>query len=208
MSAAPRQLPRGRHGLTREQVEVDQRLRLFVGMAEAMHEHGYVGTSVADVIRRAGVSRETFYRLYDDKLDCFLAGVDLVAEVLLDRLAGAASASTGDPIDRLERALRAYLRTLVEEPASARLVLVEVHAAGPEAMARRTVLQDRVVAAMADLLGAATPDATFACRVLVSAVSALVAEPLVAGRDDELAALVAPLVAHVRVLHEAGVLGR
>ena len=51
-SIAP-QLPRGRHGLTREQVETDQRLRIFVAMADAMRAQGYVGTPVAEIIKRA-----------------------------------------------------------------------------------------------------------------------------------------------------------
>ena len=61
-------LPKGRHSLTRAQVEQAQRIRLAVAMADAMAERGYVGTPVAAVLERAGVSRETFYRLYDDKL--------------------------------------------------------------------------------------------------------------------------------------------
>ena len=51
-------LPRGRHGLTREEVGTAQRGRLMLAMAEAVADHGYVGTSVAEVIKRAGVSRE------------------------------------------------------------------------------------------------------------------------------------------------------
>ena len=79
-----RRLPRGRHRLSREQVETDQRLRIAAGLVEAMGSEGYVGTSVADIIGRAGVSRETFYRLFDDKQDCFLATFDLVAAITGD----------------------------------------------------------------------------------------------------------------------------
>ena len=50
-----RQLPRGRHSLSREEVAADQRLRLAVAMADAMAELGYVGTPVASVLERAGV---------------------------------------------------------------------------------------------------------------------------------------------------------
>lgn len=205
---APRQLPRGRHGLTREQVETDQRLRLFVGMSEAMHERGYVGTAVADIIARAGVSRETFYRLYDDKLACFLDGLDLVGAVLLDRLGAATAAAGGAPIERLERAIGAYVDALLAEPAAARLVLVEAHAAGPAALARRTAIQERVADALASLLGATGPDGAFACRMLVAAVSALVAEPLVAGDAATLRRLGPKVAAHARLLHDAGVFAR
>ena len=52
-------LPRGRHDLTRGQVEQSQRLRLAVAMAEACVGRGYSDTPVAAVLELAGVSRQT-----------------------------------------------------------------------------------------------------------------------------------------------------
>jgi AcrR family transcriptional regulator len=201
--AETRQLPRGRHGLSREEVETDQRLRIFIGMAAAMGEAGYVGTPVAEIIRRAGVSRETFYQLYDDKLDAFLAAFDLVGEVLLGRLAESLD-GTDDRLARVERAITAYLDTLASEPGYARLFLVEVHAAGPEAMDRRTAIQQRIVDALADLLEARTEAERFTCQVVVAAVGAMVAGPLVTGDSAALRALGPPLVGHLRRLEAAG----
>jgi AcrR family transcriptional regulator len=203
--AAVAQLPRGRHGLTREQVETDQRLRIVVGMAEAMRAKGYVGTPVADIIKRAAVSRETFYQLYRDKLASFLAAFDLVGEILLDRLATALD-GPGEPIDRLERAVDTYLDSLASEPGFARLFLVEVHAAGPEAMARRTVIQGRIVDALVELLDARSAAGRVTCQMLVAAVSAMVTGPLVADDLDGLRALGPPIVDHVRRLQAAGML--
>jgi AcrR family transcriptional regulator len=196
---AVRQLPRGRHGLTRDQVEQDQRLRILVGMAEAMRTNGYVGTSVADVIRRAGVGRETFYQLFDDKLACFLAAFDAVGDLLVGHLAGSLEGD-GTPLDRFDRALTAYLELMASEPAYARLFLVEVYAAGPAAMARRALLQERIIDALADLFDARSAEARFACQVLVAAISALVTGPLVADDLDALRALGPPLRAHARTL--------
>jgi AcrR family transcriptional regulator len=196
---ALRQLPRGRHGLSREHVEVDQRLRIFVGMTEAMAERGYIGTPVADIIKRAGVSRETFYQLYRDKLDAFLAAFDLVGEVLVDRLATALDAP-GEPIDRFERAITAYLDAIAGEPAYARLFLVEVHAAGAEAMARRVAIQQRLVDALVGLLDVRSDQERFACQVVVAAVGSMVTAPLVSGDLDAVRALGPPVVEHVRLL--------
>ena len=69
-------LPRGRHSLSREEVAGSQRERLQRAMAEVMAEKGYALTSVADVLRRARVSRETFYELYSSKEDCFMSVFD------------------------------------------------------------------------------------------------------------------------------------
>jgi len=82
-------LPKGRHSLTRQEVADAQRLRLAIGKADAMREKGYVGTPVAEILKRAGVSRETFYQLYEDKLACFLDALDLIGAVLIGQLATA-----------------------------------------------------------------------------------------------------------------------
>ena len=49
--ARAQQLPRGRHGLTREEVITSQQGRMLAAMADAVAERGYAKTSVSDVIR-------------------------------------------------------------------------------------------------------------------------------------------------------------
>lgn len=204
-------LPRGRHGLSRAEVESSQRLRILLGMAEAMREQGYVDTTVADVLTRAGVSRESFYRLFTSKADCFAAAFDEAAAVLVERIAGATAGRgvggepprPADPLDAAELAITAYLEALAAEPAWARLFLVEVHAAGPDAMSRRFAIQDRFVEALADLLGARTERQRFAAQVVVSAMSAMVTRPLLDGDVEGLRALGPPMVAHLRAVWPA-----
>src|SRR3546814_4248314 len=134
--------------LSREQVETDQRIRMLLAMAEATADKGFVGTSVADVLKRAGVSRETFYQHFSDKQDCFLAAFDAAGELLVAGLAPSL-AESGSPLERFEHAFGAYLDQLPSQPALARLFLVEVSAAGAEAPARRLALHTRIVAALA-----------------------------------------------------------
>jgi AcrR family transcriptional regulator len=200
------QLPKGRHGLSREEVESSQRVRILLGMAEAMRDQGFVDTTVADVIARAGVSRESFYRLFTSKGDCFAAAFDQAAEILLQRIASSGAATSprpADPLDRAEQAITAYLDTLAAEPAWARLFLVEVNAAGPAAMRRRFELQDRFVDALARLLGADDDAGRFAAQVVVAAMSAMVTRPLLDGDLDALRALGPPIVAHLRAIWPA-----
>jgi AcrR family transcriptional regulator len=197
-TVAPR-LPRGRHGLSRDEVERDQRVRILMGMAEAMRAKGYVGTPVAEVIKRAGVSRETFYQLYAGKLECFLAAFDLVGDLLVGHLA-ASLEGAGTPLDRFERALTAYLETMAAEPAYARLFLVEVYAAGPEAMARRAALQQRIVDALVELFGVGDERRRFSCQVLVAAISSMVTGPLVTDDLDAIPALGPRIVEQARAL--------
>ncbi len=186
-------LPRGRHSLSREEVATAQKLRLAVATADAMAEKGYVGTPVADILRRAGVSRQSFYEHYRDKHECFLDALDLAGAVLVAQLGTEAGRRGGSPLERAQRAVDRYLRTIAAEPAFARLYLVEVHAAGPEAVERRAALQAGIVDALAHLLGARGASARFACQAFVAAVASLVAVPLVKGDLDAVLALRRPL---------------
>jgi AcrR family transcriptional regulator len=188
MTTATR-LPRGRHGLSRDEVVRSQRERMLRAMAETMAVQGYARTSVADVLRAAGVSRETFYEQFASKEACFVAAYDAAAAVLLARIPGDGGAGE-DPVEAFDRGIGAYLDSLAAEPAFARLFLVEVWAAGPEALARREQLQAAFVDRLAPALGARD---RFAVEALVAAIAQMVAARLATGDVEGLRALRAPL---------------
>lgn len=193
----PERLPRGRHRLTREQVVQDQRDRILRAMAEAMVVHGYAGTPVAAILRRAGVSRETFYQQFASKEQCFASAYEAAVELLLERIAGVRALTSGRG-ERVERLLGAYLDALADEPAFARVFLVEVYAAGPEALAKRAQLQAGFVDLLGDLLGVEGPRQRFACEALVAAISSMVTARVAAGDLDGLRVLHEPLADLVR----------
>lgn len=211
-------LPRGRHGLSRDEVEATQRLRLAVAMAEVCADVGFAGASVKLVLERAGVSRLTFYELYDNKLDCFLEALDLVGAVLVDQLGAALgdrSSGGGDvagvpavagdgsyarSVDRAVAALDTYLAGLAGNLPFARLFIVEAHAAGVEAMRRRAALQARVADGLAAALRLDGPGGRFAAAAFVGAVASIVTMPIVDGDVAGLRALRDPLVAELRAL--------
>jgi len=195
-SAAPGRLPRGRHGLSRDQVVQSQRARMLAALAEAVAERGYAKTSVADVLTRAGVSRETFYEQFSSREECFLETFDHAGRVLLARVAGAPG--EGSPGERFERVLGTYLDTLASEPAYARVYLVESYAVGPEAVRRRAALQGRFVDALVELLGVREPHERLACELLVAAVGSLVTTRLALGEAAWLRELRAPIADLVR----------
>ncbi|MCM6776907.1 TetR/AcrR family transcriptional regulator [Nocardia sp. CDC159] len=197
-----RQLPRGRHGLPRETVVQSQRERILSAMAEVMAESGYVKTSVAMIIKRARVSRETFYEQFRSKEDCFEAAYERAVELLIAGIEESTAAQADSPppsgAARLDRILHAYLEGLAVEPAYARLYLVEVYAAGAQAIARRMLMQESFAALLWEALGAHTEEQRFACQTLVAAISALVTARIAADDLDGLRALREPLVDMVR----------
>ena len=195
-----RQLPRGRHRLTREEVTTSQRGRMLEAMALAVRDKGYTGTAVADVVAGAGVSRETFYQHFADKEACFLAAYEMAVDAMRQAMAGALAGRPADPLARLDRALRAYLDLLASEGAMARVFLVDVYAAGPRALQRRREVQDDFVAVIAGIFSAGTAGDRFACEALVAAISSMVTVRVAAGEFDDLPRLRAPLVELARRL--------
>ena len=79
-------LPRGRHKLSRDEVLASQRGRLLRAMEELVGALGYESTTVPQVIKAAHVSTATFYRFFDDKVDCFIALCEERGERLLSVL--------------------------------------------------------------------------------------------------------------------------
>jgi AcrR family transcriptional regulator len=131
-------LPRGRHGLPRKAVVASQRGRILAAMVEVAAERGYANVRVSDVIAAAGVSRKTFYELFDDRESCFLAAFAFRLRQLL-RMTTAGFESNPDApwAERVRVGLIAFLAGMAEQPAAARFCIVEALAAGPAAVARR-----------------------------------------------------------------------
>ena len=132
------QLPKGRHGLSRAFIASNQRERLLDAIANVVAEKGYAGTRVADITDYAGVSRKTFYELFTDKEECFLAAFDAITKLLMDRMAQALTdLSDSNWRLRVRALLGEFLRFLAAEPAFARMCVVEVLGSGSEGLARR-----------------------------------------------------------------------
>ena len=142
-------LPRGgRHALTQEAVAASQRARMLQAIVKVVADKGYAGTTVADIIALAGVSRRTFYEHFRTIEDCFLAAYD---EGLQELLAAVQAALVGLPRDdwhaRSRAAIDAYLHTLsAAPPGAAWAYSIEVLGAGRKALARRAAILAQWVA--------------------------------------------------------------
>ena len=121
----------------RDPVGEIQRARLLKGMAEVACERGIGSTTVAHVVERAGVSRRTFYDLFDDLQGCFLATFDEA----VDRASGRVTvAYTGERrwVDGVRAGLFELLAFFDQEPQSARVCVVQALAGSPALLERRT----------------------------------------------------------------------
>lgn len=135
-------MPRGPHGLERDVVLFSQRARLMEGVVLAVAEKGYAATRVEDITRRAKVSRTTFYEQFAGKEECFVAAYEAGAEAHIHHIEAAARRTSGWPQVALE-AVRAHLEVMRDAPPYTRAFLIEVHAAGPAALAARMAAHQR-----------------------------------------------------------------
>jgi AcrR family transcriptional regulator len=180
--------PRGRHRLPPEVIARSQRERLLDAAVNVVAEEGYAATTVADLTKEAGVSRTTFYEHFADKEACFLAAYDTAADVLARRIGAAFETQEAWP-DRVRAGLVALLESLAGEPQIARLALVDVGSAGPQAQRRYRAALQRMTPFFDEGRdfapgGRGLPANT--SRMVVGAVTGLVSDEIEAGRAERL----------------------
>src|SRR5271154_1871706 len=126
----------GPGGLPRGQVTQIQRSRMLGAAVEVAAEVGYARMTVAQVISRARVSRKTFYDVFTDREDCFVAAFEQALDQA-QALACAAYARESSWRDSIRAALARLLLFMDEEPGLAKLCIVEALGAGERVLDRR-----------------------------------------------------------------------
>jgi AcrR family transcriptional regulator len=122
--------------LPREFVAVRKRRRIMDAMAELTAEQGYEATKIADIVRRAGVARKTLYDNFDGKEEVFLGAFDSAVKEMSELIAAACEQTEGEWAERLKAGLQAFLTYVAENPAAARMCMIEAMSATPAASAR------------------------------------------------------------------------
>jgi AcrR family transcriptional regulator len=191
-------LPRGRHGLPREEVVRSQRERLLAAAARVCGERGYDGTTVATILAEAGVGRETFYELFEDRRDCVLEAHQVLLDALID-LVRVTYSGPGAWVDRCRATIAALLEWFAADPLSGRFLLVSLAAVGPEFHERFEAGFDRFVAVIDSGLDPElpAPELLPATSLAVGAAISRVYGEVAAGRGERLAALTPSLTYEV-----------
>jgi AcrR family transcriptional regulator len=132
-------------GLVTERMMEIQRSRILGAMMEACAEHGAGNVTVAHVVEHAGVSRRTFYELFEDREECFLAALDQ-ALVCAHGYVSAAYEPDASWNERVRASLTALLQFLEDEPYAGRLLFIDTLAAGDRALERRRHVLAQLIA--------------------------------------------------------------
>jgi AcrR family transcriptional regulator/DNA-binding MarR family transcriptional regulator len=141
-------------GLAHGGVPDIQRARILAALVEVAREHGAGRVTVARVVARSGVSRRTFYELFEDRDACFLAAFEGAVARAQARVAPAfrAELSRRARADRWRERVRAGLLAILEflddEPGLGGLCVVDALGAGQAALARRAAVVEVLVDAI------------------------------------------------------------
>jgi AcrR family transcriptional regulator len=194
-------LPPGRHGLPREFVALNQRKRLIAGMAEAIAEHGYIGTTIGHITGHAAVSRRTFYEHFSSKEECFLAAYDSVMSGLQERVSQGFEEASDWP-HAIKFGMRAMLKFLTEETNLARLCMVEAFVAGPVVLERYEAMIQGLIPYLRSGRAGLSPEALAFLsptteEALVGGIVSLISRRIMAGQAAGLESLLPDLVEFV-----------
>ena len=178
------------------------RHRLLEGMARAVAGKGYAETTIADIVREAGVSRRTFYEHFSTKADCLIALYEVASANALDVLRTSIDPAR-DWRDQVEQAMRAYFECLAQNPVLMRTLFIEILGLGTPGLQARRRANLEIATFILNVINA--PRIPVAGKKLssdmamaiVGGINELVLQSIEQDRVNRLQELVAPSVALV-----------
>jgi AcrR family transcriptional regulator len=173
-----------------EEVERNQRERLFAAMVATVAERGYEATTMTELTKLAGISSRHFYGLFEDKQACFIAAIEALVGPALETVE-AGLEFPGD-MERAKQAFESLFEQIVAQPAASKMCFVDVYAAGAEGVA----LVDRTVDAfealfkqMLDQMPGHEGMPSEIVRALIGGVQKVIHKRLYRGKEQDLLAL-------------------
>jgi AcrR family transcriptional regulator len=139
-------LPSGRSNLPRQFIVKSQRERIVDATAAIVAEKGLAALTIPEIARRANVSHQTFYAIYESKHDAFLGAQKVGMHQALQVAIEAYGEHGDDWPCAVAAGLRALIDYLASEPAHAHLSLVDTFAASPEAIEIRNTTMNAFAA--------------------------------------------------------------
>jgi AcrR family transcriptional regulator len=130
------------------EVAANQTSRLVKAMTEMVAEHGYDSVKVREVVKLAGVSSKTFYRLFESKEDCFLRTHEIIIRQARSGLLRSQS-EVADWRERPRLIYAAFARELEIDGSAACLALIGAYNDGPAALEQAQRAEETFAAMLA-----------------------------------------------------------
>jgi AcrR family transcriptional regulator len=169
---------------------------MIKAVADAVYEEGFAQMSVEDVVQRAGISRRTFYEQFANKEEAFLAAFDEVDALLIQDVRVAYAGGRSFPA-RVIEGYRAFLDILAASQEFCHMCIVEVMAAGPAALARRTAVMEefaRLISEDASRTRRGTPVPRMTADTIVGGVYETIFRKIAAHESQDLPSLLPDVV--------------
>jgi AcrR family transcriptional regulator len=187
------------------------RSRLLEGMAQSVALKGYADTTVADIVREAGVSKRTFYECFAGKAECLIALYEAASHNALKML-GEAIDPAHEWQTQIEHALTAYLACMSQNPVLMRTLFIEILGLGSPGLAARRRVNLEIAGFMLKVINEdraecerCEPLAPEMAMAIVGGINELILEYIEQDKVHALHELVQPASALVRaVTHTAG----
>ena len=165
-------------------------------MAELVGQDGYAGTTVANVLARAGVSRKAFYQNFANKQECFLAAYDAIVTEGRIEVARAYD-DAENPHESAGLAIATVFERAIKNPGAVRLALVEAGVVGQAGIQRRERLMSEYEGLLRNALGlpigpGAVPNPIL--RGIVGGLNGVLYAHVQSGRLEQLGELIPDMV--------------
>jgi AcrR family transcriptional regulator len=145
-------------GLSAEERRLDQRERLTRAAINEFASRGYHRTSVEDIVRSARTSRTAFYAFFDNREAAMYGALQASLHALL-----ASVRKRMAEVDRnsslIEVGVTAYVEFLVDDPAAAKILLLESIGTSPEVNEYRSHIRCEVSRIVRDIWAEYNPEA-------------------------------------------------
>jgi AcrR family transcriptional regulator len=188
--------PRPTRPLVSREVILRYRRRRFAdALARECAERGFRDTTVAQVVARAGTSRNSFYEIFSNREEAFMSLLELGGEDLFARIEGGCEAGGEDAWARVEGGLSELVKWIAERPYDAHVCLVEAASATPASLARQQEGVTRIVAMLRESAPNGTPRPPTLEEFLVGGIHSVLSHLIVAGETERAPTLVPDLSA-------------
>lgn len=186
--------------------ESEYRDRLLAAALEGIGDVGWADLTIAEIVRRARVSKRTFYEHFPTREACLLALYETVSSLVLDELDAAVErVPRGE--GRIEVGATFYLTRLQQRPRVVRTLAIEILHLGSAGLAiRRRVMRRFAVFVQREInaTGRRPPISLAVAMAIVGGINELTLEALEEDRVDRLSELVGPIAEVVRAVLRCG----
>lgn len=178
-----------------------QRQRIVNAMISSCAEKTYAATTITDIVKRASISRTTFYKHFANKRDCFDEALNAcIAE--LQAAATGAHTPSDPPAEAVRKAIAATLEVMAAKPDRAQLAMSDAITVEPAILERYRSLLIPALEAAWDKVGSRRAEAADP-QLAFGRAQILIFNQIAAGRTTQLPDLL-PEIVYIALLPFAG----